>query len=130
MNQVPKFDKVHCSQCGGEFGPRDSGYSHCIDHRAKADPVVAAALAAAQEIEKESEPGRSLSDLTMTEIIAKHVEPSAAQTRNALRLCHEEIRQFHSLAYPDCDGGCPAHQAMAAASAVLNPPSIPRKTDA
>lgn len=32
MNQVPKFDKVHCSQCGGEFGPRDSGYSHCSDH--------------------------------------------------------------------------------------------------
>jgi hypothetical protein len=30
---APKFDKVWCSQCGCEFGPRDSGYSHCEDHR-------------------------------------------------------------------------------------------------
>jgi hypothetical protein len=29
---MPKFQTVHCSQCGGEFGPRDSGYSHCADH--------------------------------------------------------------------------------------------------
>ena len=28
-----KFQKVYCSQCGKEFGPRDSGYSHCEDHR-------------------------------------------------------------------------------------------------
>lgn len=28
----PKFAKTFCSQCGGEFGPGDSGYSHCIDH--------------------------------------------------------------------------------------------------
>ncbi len=32
----PRFDKVYCSQCGGEFGPRDSGYSHCSDHRREA----------------------------------------------------------------------------------------------
>jgi hypothetical protein len=31
--QSPIFTKVYCSQCGGEFGPRDSGYSHCSDHR-------------------------------------------------------------------------------------------------
>lgn len=30
--QSPKFKKVFCSQCGGEFGPRDSGYSECKDH--------------------------------------------------------------------------------------------------
>ncbi len=30
----PKFPKTHCSQCGGEFGPGDHGYSHCEDHRA------------------------------------------------------------------------------------------------
>ena len=29
----PKFNKVSCSQCGGEFGPRDSGFSHCEDHK-------------------------------------------------------------------------------------------------
>lgn len=31
--KCPKFKKVFCSQCGGEFGPRDSGYSHCDQHR-------------------------------------------------------------------------------------------------
>ena len=29
----PKFEKTYCSQCGGEFGPADSGYSHCHQHR-------------------------------------------------------------------------------------------------
>ena len=28
----PRFWQVHCSQCGGTFGPGDSGYSHCEDH--------------------------------------------------------------------------------------------------
>lgn len=27
-----KFPITHCSQCGGEFGPGDHGYSHCEDH--------------------------------------------------------------------------------------------------
>lgn len=29
----PRFPKTYCSQCGREFGPGDSGYSHCKDHR-------------------------------------------------------------------------------------------------
>lgn len=29
---APRFDKTYCSQCGGEFGPGDQGYSHCEDH--------------------------------------------------------------------------------------------------
>lgn len=29
---MPRFDKTYCSQCGGEFGPGDSGFSHCQDH--------------------------------------------------------------------------------------------------
>lgn len=29
---VHRFDKVSCSQCGGEFGARNHGYSHCEDH--------------------------------------------------------------------------------------------------
>lgn len=29
----PKFAKTYCSQCGGEFGPGDHGYSHCTDHK-------------------------------------------------------------------------------------------------
>lgn len=27
-----RFEKTYCSQCGGEFGPGDHGYSHCSDH--------------------------------------------------------------------------------------------------
>jgi hypothetical protein len=34
----PKFDKTFCSQCGGEFGPGDSGYSHCVDHEFDEQP--------------------------------------------------------------------------------------------
>lgn len=33
---LPKFDKTFCSQCGGEFGPGDHGFSHCSDHSALA----------------------------------------------------------------------------------------------
>lgn len=28
----PRFAKTYCSQCGQEFGPGDSGYSHCDQH--------------------------------------------------------------------------------------------------
>ena len=38
----------------------------------------------------------------------------------ALRLCLAEIEQFHHTAYPDCTGGCPAHEAMHAARSVLS----------
>ena len=27
-----RFAKTYCSQCGGEFGPGDAGFSHCSDH--------------------------------------------------------------------------------------------------
>jgi hypothetical protein len=29
---TPRFPKTYCSQCGGEFGPGDQGFSHCDDH--------------------------------------------------------------------------------------------------
>lgn len=29
---MSRFLKTYCSQCGGEFGPGDEGYSHCSDH--------------------------------------------------------------------------------------------------
>lgn len=35
MSDQPRYEKVWCSQCGSEFGPRDSGYSHCSDHKGK-----------------------------------------------------------------------------------------------
>lgn len=38
---MARFQTVSCSQCGEEFGPRDSGYSHCEDHRAEAVDVKA-----------------------------------------------------------------------------------------
>lgn len=30
---APRFPNVTCSQCGGEFGPGDHGFSHCENHR-------------------------------------------------------------------------------------------------
>ncbi len=27
------FQRTFCSNCGGEFGPNDHGYSHCDNHR-------------------------------------------------------------------------------------------------
>ena len=32
---IPKFKVTYCSQCGGEFGPGNHGYSHCTDHKAQ-----------------------------------------------------------------------------------------------
>lgn len=29
----PRFENTYCSQCGGEFGPGNHGFSHCADHR-------------------------------------------------------------------------------------------------
>lgn len=29
---APKFKETFCSQCGGAFGPGDSGFSHCDQH--------------------------------------------------------------------------------------------------
>lgn len=29
---APRFANVSCSQCGKEFGPGDSGFSHCENH--------------------------------------------------------------------------------------------------
>ena len=28
-----RFNNVTCSQCGGEFGPGDNGFSHCENHK-------------------------------------------------------------------------------------------------
>jgi hypothetical protein len=30
-----RFDKTFCSQCGGEFGPANNGYSDCKSHEGK-----------------------------------------------------------------------------------------------
>lgn len=32
-NPLATFAETFCSQCGGAFGPGDSGYSHCDQHR-------------------------------------------------------------------------------------------------
>jgi hypothetical protein len=31
----PRFQRVYCSQCGGEFPGGNEGFSHCSDHGAK-----------------------------------------------------------------------------------------------
>jgi hypothetical protein len=33
FTRKPRYANVSCSQCGGDFGPGDHGYSHCADHR-------------------------------------------------------------------------------------------------
>lgn len=30
---MPKFEQTFCSSCGEAFGPGDSGYSHCDQHK-------------------------------------------------------------------------------------------------
>ena len=32
---APRFHTTYCSQCGGEFGPGDHGFSDCRDHAPK-----------------------------------------------------------------------------------------------
>lgn len=32
VRRAPRFDRVSCSHCGAEFGPGDSGFSHCDTH--------------------------------------------------------------------------------------------------
>ena len=34
-----RFLKTYCSQCGAEFGPGDSGFSHCGDHALRSEVV-------------------------------------------------------------------------------------------
>lgn len=34
-----RFSVTYCSQCGGEFGPGDQGFSHCSDHVRSCEPV-------------------------------------------------------------------------------------------
>jgi len=44
-----------------------------------------------------------------------------AEQRAALALCIRELEQIHTLAYPDCTGGCPAHEALGAARKAVRP---------
>lgn len=53
------------------------------------------------------------------EIFAAAVKERLTPAHAALRLCLAEIEQFHRTAYPKCEGGCPAHEAMNAARAIL-----------
>lgn len=53
---TPRFAKTFCSQCGGEFGPGDSGYSHCEDHRAAFSADVALPLISHPESKPERIP--------------------------------------------------------------------------
>jgi hypothetical protein len=37
---MPKFETTSCSNCGAEFGPGDSGYSHCFSHLSPDDQLA------------------------------------------------------------------------------------------
>ena len=61
----------------------------------------------------------------LTRELAKKARDSwLDECKAALRLCYEEVRQFHSYAYPECSGGCPAHEAMAAAERFFGPKTV------
>jgi hypothetical protein len=45
-----KFQKTYCSQCGGEFGAGDEGFSSCADHT-KGNRMIDAMRAALKELE-------------------------------------------------------------------------------
>jgi hypothetical protein len=70
-----KFEKTFCSQCGGEFGPGDHGFSHCSTHRtlakAKADPMWATRrieqMSQALEVVKAAGEGQTSFHLTKDE---------------------------------------------------------------
>lgn len=38
----PRFANVSCSQCGGDFGPGNHGYSHCDTHSNRREITVLA----------------------------------------------------------------------------------------
>jgi hypothetical protein len=43
LQKSPRFANTYCSQCGQNFGPGDSGFSHCEDHRLR-DPNLRDAI--------------------------------------------------------------------------------------
>lgn len=54
---MQRFQETFCSQCGGAFGPGDSGFSHCVDH-------------APDRLEPNSNMGQSERDLILDQIRA------------------------------------------------------------
>lgn len=37
---MPRFEQTSCSQCGQDFGPGNSGYSHCDQHETNRDKTI------------------------------------------------------------------------------------------
>lgn len=86
---APKFETTFCSQCGGEFGPGEHGYSHCSDHKGEK-------LRRLRDLGKEG-PGMSFDDVNKAVAIARGgmgpdemcVEyfERIAELKDALRAC-------------------------------------------
>lgn len=55
-----RFARTYCSQCGGEFGPGEAGYSRCNDHT----------------------PGRNSMKTTTPPTYAAHAQPTAERVRD------------------------------------------------
>jgi hypothetical protein len=53
------------------------------------------------------------------QVLTAAVNERIRSAHAALRLCLTEIEQFHREHHPTCTGGCPGHEAMQAARAVL-----------
>ena len=46
----PRFQVTYCSQCGEQFGPGNSVYSHCSDHRDQMEEGTCASCSGSGEI--------------------------------------------------------------------------------
>ena len=101
---MPKFEKTSCSQCGGEFGPGDHGFSHCFSHRAKNDPLISAARLALNFIENtESELGIKLGS---GDALRAALSPSGMPIESNINKCPSCSRMF--VDGETCPrGGCP-----------------------
>ena len=102
MSYTPKFDKTFCSQCGGEFGPGDHGFSHCENH----GHVCSSPLATRHILYNDTIGGKEvhvdhLWAVTTRELNDAH--RAHADALDALKVAREAL-----IRYAKHDKGCPA----------------------
>lgn len=88
--EIKKFNNVYCSQCGGEFGPGDHGFSHCKDHQNKS--LVCPSFIKQMEFELQN--NKHKGDW-------RQWNPTALQALSELQ--HHEAKLINALAIGDCE---------------------------
>ena len=100
---APRFAETYCSQCGAAFGPGDSGFSHCSQHRSPRDKihraieVVARSMFESDTLEPEREPNLWIEYIPdakkhIASFLAATEKPSALQVAEAL-----EQHEIHGM---------------------------------